>query len=158
MRSRSLFIGPGFHRYAFLLARLIVGGVLMYAGFSKAINPVAEFAAAIDVYRIIPTPWVTTVATIIPWIEFYTGVFILFGFFGRLGAAFSTMFFTVFLTVFVTSIFRGIHLESCGCFGSGLSLTLPQAISFDLLLFILSAYLVIKPLKFFSVDDWVSRE
>jgi len=50
-----------------LIARLAVGGVLIYSGFSKAIAPGAEFAAAIAAYKILPSDLIPTLAMVWPY-------------------------------------------------------------------------------------------
>src|SRR5690349_20923235 len=40
---------------AALLARLLVAGILIFAGFLKAVAPRAEFAAAIHAYQLFPS-------------------------------------------------------------------------------------------------------
>ena len=47
-----------------LFARLAIGGVLLFAGFMKAVGPSAEFAAILSTYKLFPrhfhscSPWV----------------------------------------------------------------------------------------------------
>ncbi len=102
---------------AFLL-RIFVGGILLYAGFSKAMGPSAEFAAAINAYRILPPALVTPLALGLPWMEMEIGIFLLAGFCTGWAALGSTALFLVFLGALGSSLFRGIDLVSCGCFGS----------------------------------------
>ena len=41
-----------------LLSRIVVGAVLLYSGFMKAVGPSAEFSAAISAYKILPPAFV----------------------------------------------------------------------------------------------------
>src|SRR5258708_930751 len=69
-----------------LLARVLVGGVLIYSGFSKAIAPSAEFAAALAAYRVLPTGVIPMMAQIWPWLELLVGTYVFFGYMTRLFA------------------------------------------------------------------------
>src|SRR5262245_16214936 len=45
--------------YLFLIVRVLAGGALVYAGFLKAAAPAAEFAGAIEAYKVVPAAWAT---------------------------------------------------------------------------------------------------
>ena len=51
-----------------LMSRVFLGGVFIYAGVVKIIQP-AEFADAIDNYRIAPYVLVTIMAVVLPWVR-----------------------------------------------------------------------------------------
>lgn len=142
---------------ASVIARIIVGGVLIYAGFSKLVAPVGEFAAAIDAYKILPTSSAIEFAGILPWVELYAGVFVLFGYFLKTGVRVAAVLFAMFLIVLVLSFLRGINPATCGCFGAGVKLTPAQGIAFDAVLFSLAYYLWAKPSMFLSAEAWISK-
>ena len=104
--------------FGLLLARLIVGGVLVYAGFSKALAPTAEFAAALSNYQIFPTAWLTPMAFAIPWVEIWTGLFLIAGLYTFWAALVASLLFASFLTVLNVAKMHHIDLASCGCFGA----------------------------------------
>ena len=142
-----------------LFARLIVGGVVIYAGFSKAVTPGAEFAAALAAYKFLPSAFLSPVAKIWPWAELFTGTYLVFGFYTPLFARVAAGMFGVFLTVLVSALARGIDPGSCGCFGLGLSLSLGGSIALDSALLVMSfllIYLAKKPLPF-STDAWIAK-
>jgi uncharacterized membrane protein YphA (DoxX/SURF4 family) len=117
--------------------RLAVGGVLVYAGFLKAVAPSAEFAAAIDAYHLIPYHAASFLAVALPWIELLTGTYLIFGFMLRASAIVSSALFGVFLIALGSTLARGMDLASCGCFGAE-TLRPKQTIGVDIVLFILS--------------------
>jgi putative oxidoreductase len=100
-----------------LLARLIVGGILLYAGFLKAIGPTAEFAAAIEAYRLVPSAWLNPLSMGLPYLEIWTGLFLILGFYTRWGAWAASLLFVSFIGALGSALLRGIDLASCGCFG-----------------------------------------
>ncbi len=104
------------------VARALIGGILIYAGFMKAVGPSAEFAAVIAAYKIIPAALVTPLSIAIPYAEMWVGLFVLFGLYTRQAALTATLLFSVFLMALLSVLLRGIDLASCGCFG-------PEAIS-----------------------------
>jgi uncharacterized membrane protein YphA (DoxX/SURF4 family) len=97
--------------------RLVVGGVLVYAGFMKAIGPSAEFAAIISAYKLLPAALVTPFSIALPYIEMWVGLFVLTGFWTRQAAVAATVLFSVFFMALASTLIRGIDLASCGCFG-----------------------------------------
>jgi len=101
-----------------LLGRLAVGGVLLYAGFSKALAPAAEFAAALDTYHLFPAAALTPIALVVPWFEIWTGLFLIAGLYTCWAAGCAAGLFTTFLAVLASAKMRHIDLASCGCFGA----------------------------------------
>ena len=140
-----------------ILSRIVVGMVLIYSGFSKAIGPAGEFAASIDAYRILPTSLVISTARFLPWIELYAGLFLICGYFQKTVAKFTTFLFGAFIFVLLLSLLRGIDPASCGCFGEGIALSLPQAIVLDGVLLALSYFLVKKASHRLTVDAWIRQ-
>jgi len=130
-----------------LAARLIVGGVLCYAGFLKAVAPSAEFAAAIEAYHLFPTYMLDPIAFALPWIEMWIGIFLVAGFLVRPAAAAASALFVLFLGVVGSALARGIDLSSCGCFGTDLFSPRHTLIMDAGLLLISLALVVLKPRK-----------
>jgi uncharacterized membrane protein YphA (DoxX/SURF4 family) len=100
-----------------LCVRLLIGGVLLYAGFLKAMAPSAEFAAVIATYKLLPSSLVTPLSLILPYVEMWVGIFFVAGLYTRQAALAAMLMFCVFLIALGTALARGIDLSSCGCFG-----------------------------------------
>jgi uncharacterized membrane protein YphA (DoxX/SURF4 family) len=133
--------------------RFVIGGVLLYAGFSKAIGPQAEFAAAIEAYKLVPNTLLNPLAMIVPWIELAIGTYLVAGFAVRASAAAAAGLFSVFLFALISTLVRGIDLGSCGCFGAVL-LSPKQTIGIDIILLLSSITVVrLKPQRsILSID------
>jgi len=101
-----------------LAPRLVVGLVLLYAGFLKAAGPAAEFAAALAAYHLFPSVLLSTLALAIPYVEMWVGLFVLAGLYTRYAASAAAALFCAFLLVLLSALLRGIDLASCGCFGA----------------------------------------
>jgi uncharacterized membrane protein YphA (DoxX/SURF4 family) len=137
--------GGGGRPLVHLLLRLIVGGVLCYAGFLKATAPTAEFAAAIEAYHLFPSFLLTPTAYALPWIEMWVGLFLITGFLMRYAAWSASLLFVLFLAVVASALLRGIDLASCGCFG-GEAFSPHYTILIDCVLLVFSILLVrLKP-------------
>src|SRR5207237_10867151 len=57
---------------------LIIGGIFIYAGVIKAMDPVG-FANDIDNYKILPCPLTVRLAFYLPWLEILCGLVVIVG-------------------------------------------------------------------------------
>jgi putative oxidoreductase len=98
-------------------ARSLLAAVFVYAGVSKALDP-AQFAEAIDRYRILPWPLAAGLGLYLPWLEIVAGVAVFskrlrpgaLGILAGLG--------WVFVVAIASALVRGLDI-TCGCFGTG---------------------------------------
>jgi len=100
-----------------LLARLVLGGVLLLAGYLKAFSP-DKSQMAVRAYEILPIPVANFLGIILPWLEIGAGLLLIVG----LGIRFASIFGTVLMLIFVLAISQawahGLSID-CGCFGGG---------------------------------------
>src|SRR3989339_2042083 len=68
----------GIVRWLYLLCRLTLGGVFVYASLDKIANP-AAFAELTWNYKILPTELVNLAALILPWVELTAGLLLISG-------------------------------------------------------------------------------
>ena len=94
---------------------LIIGGIFIYAGVIKAMDPVA-FANDIDNYKILPWPLAVRLAFYLPWLEMLCGLALLLRSFYRGGLFILTGLVSVFIIASVVARARGLDI-TCGCFG-----------------------------------------
>ncbi len=99
-------------------ARVIVGSVLLYAGFMKAAGPSAEFAGIIAAYKILPPLMVAPFSIGLPYVEMWIGLFLLTGLYTRHAAVAAMTLCSFFFLALLSTRLRGIDLASCGCFGA----------------------------------------
>jgi len=97
------------------IVALIIGGIFIYAGVVKAMDPVA-FANDIDNYKILPWPLVVRLAFYLPWLELLCGLALILRFFYRGGLFILTGLTFVFIAASVIAKVRGLDI-TCGCFG-----------------------------------------
>lgn len=143
---------------AAIAARLLVGAVLVFSGFSKLLVPAEEFAMALETYRLFPLPTIMALARIIPWVELFMGVCLLLGYaVGYAGTAAAALF-LAFITALGSTLMRGIPIEDCGCFGWGIPHLPPsQTILLDSILLVLCLMIVIDKERRFSLERWFKR-
>ena len=97
------------------IVALIIGGIFIYAGVIKAMDPVA-FANDIDNYKILPWPLAVRLAFYLPWLEMLCGLAVILGLLYRGGLLILTMLTSIFIIASVIAKTRGLDI-TCGCFG-----------------------------------------
>ena len=102
--------------YAVIAARLLLGGLLVYAGYNKLLD-VPKFAEDIAHFRLLPAPLNRALAVVLPWNEFVAGSLLILGIWSRAAALASLLFFTVFAIAVTSAIARNLNIE-CGCLGN----------------------------------------
>ena len=121
--------------------RLILGGVFLYAGVPKIMDPVG-FAANVATYRVLPYFAVYAVAAVLPWLETVCGALLIAGIRVRAAATLVILLDIVFMVLLVSAIARGLDID-CGCFLRSERTTSPWlALARDLLIFGLATFVV----------------
>ena len=99
-----------------LLFRVVVGGVLIWAGALKAADPL-EFAQTIQNYQVFPHGLILVIAVVLPWVEVLSGAGLIAGVLKRSSAALAAALLAGFILLVGSAVLRGID-TACGCFGS----------------------------------------
>jgi putative oxidoreductase len=94
---------------------IIVGGIFIYAGAIKALDPIG-FANDIDNYKILPWAIGVRLAFYLPWLEILCGVALILRFLYRGGLSILTLLTLIFIGATVIAKVRGLDI-TCGCFG-----------------------------------------
>ncbi len=105
-------------RRAMLVLRLLLGGIFIYAAWTKLRQPWLLFAMSIDSYHLLPEWGVLAVGRTLPWLELLLGLLLMTGIQLRYVATASTLLLAVFFAAMVRSYFKGQGID-CGCFGVG---------------------------------------
>jgi uncharacterized membrane protein YphA (DoxX/SURF4 family) len=126
------------------IGRLLVGGIFVYAGYSKIFLPnqhfwpyfmlkfsvsanLSTFAFQVDSYQVLPPAGVSFVAHTLPFAEIILGVLLLVGWRFRVWATVATGILAGFLCL-VTRAYL-LHMDiNCGCFGTPEPLTIKTVI------------------------------
>ena len=94
---------------------LIIGGVFIYAGVIKALDPIG-FANDIDNYKILPWAIGVRLAFYLPWLEILCGLALIARRLYLGGLSILTALISIFIVTTVAAKVRGLDI-TCGCFG-----------------------------------------
>lgn len=102
---------------SFLLARIILAGVFVYASIHKIAYP-DEFYGAIMNYQILPQYGAYALAYLLPMLEMFAGLALLSGKFLPTSLLMIYGMLLIFIAAIISAWLRGLDI-SCGCFGEG---------------------------------------
>jgi len=100
-----------------LIARLVLGGVLIAAGALKAGNP-AHAAMAVRAYQVLPVTLANILGYALPWVEMGAGLALVIGVAVKAAAIIGGGLMVVFIVAIAQAWARGLSID-CGCFGGG---------------------------------------
>ena len=101
-----------------LLGRIALGGVFVYAAYTKLRHPWMLFAMSVNSYQLLPEWTVTLLARTLPWLELTLGLLLLVGVGLRYVAAAASLLLLGFFGIMLSSYVKGLGID-CGCFGFG---------------------------------------
>jgi uncharacterized membrane protein YphA (DoxX/SURF4 family) len=100
-----------------LLARLILGAVLLVAGALKVPN-LPKSAMAVRAYEMLPIPIGNFLGYTLPWIEIGLGLLLIVGVTVKISGALGALTMLAFIIAIAQAWARGLSID-CGCFGGG---------------------------------------
>ena len=140
-----------------VLLRVVLGGVFVFAGFSKLLLPHAEVVAHIQQYQVLPGWLASVTATFLPWVEVGSGTALLVGFCTTPAALLVAVQLLIFSALMGIVLAAGIPIEDCGCFGNlGLPETPLQVLMRDLLMLVLLLPILYRQRDALGLDAWGS--
>lgn len=146
---------PGAMSWLVVVARLLVGGVFVFAGMSKLALPHAEVVAQIEQYTVIPRLLTPLLATVLPWVEVLSGAALLIGFLTTPAAWLVAAQLASFCLLMLVVLVSGIEIDDCGCFGElGWKETPLQVLLRDLVMLGLMWPVVTRHREMWAVDGW----
>ena len=138
-----------------LVARLILGVVLIVAGAEKVTHP-AVSAQAVRAYQIFSYDLAGYVGYALPVLEILIGLLLVAGLFTRVSAVVGALLMLAFIIGISSAWARGLALD-CGCFGGGGTIAASQTqypweILRDTGLAACAVWLVVRPHTLYSLD------
>ena len=138
-----------------LLARLVLGAVLVVAGGLKVTTP-AVSAMAVRAYQLLPYDVAGVVGVALPVFEIAVGLLLVLGLLTRPAAVVGGLLMLAFLVGIISAWARGLTID-CGCFGGGGPIAAAQTHYLsetlrDIALALCAAWLVVRPRTAFSLD------
>jgi uncharacterized membrane protein YphA (DoxX/SURF4 family) len=143
--------------------RLVLAGVLLYAGGAKFFEGGYAAQMAINAYKIFPPAWAPFLGHFLPGLEILLGILLLAGMFVRLTSLLTAILMTGFILGIISVWVRGYSID-CGCFGGGGEVSAAgktwrysSEILRDLLFVGLAVRLVVWPSTPFAFDNLGTR-
>ena len=102
-------------RFVRRIAEFIVGGIFIYAGVIKALDPI-RFASDIDNYKVLPWTISVQLAFYLPWLEIFCGLALIARRLYLGGLSILTVLTFIFIIATMVAKIRGLDI-TCGCFG-----------------------------------------
>lgn len=100
-----------------LIVRISLGALFIYSSIHKIESP-SEFAKVIYGYGLFPQISINLLAIIVPSIELFSGLSLVFGVFPRSGALLINIMLILFIIAISINLIRG-HEFDCGCLAFG---------------------------------------
>jgi uncharacterized membrane protein YphA (DoxX/SURF4 family) len=138
-----------------LLARLVLGAVMLLAGVLKVAQPEVS-ARAVRAYQLLPYDVAGAVGYALPIVEFAIGLLLVLGLFTRVAALVSGLLLVAFIMGIASAWARGLSID-CGCFGEGGTVDpsetayLPEILR-DVGLLLCAAWLVLRDHTAYSLE------
>jgi uncharacterized membrane protein YphA (DoxX/SURF4 family) len=138
-----------------LLARLVLGVVLVVAGALKVTTP-AVSAMAVRAYQLLPYDVAGVVGVALPVVEIAAGLLLVLGLLTRPAAVVGGLLMLAFLVGIISAWARGLTID-CGCFGGGGTIAAAQTHYLsetlrDVGLALCATWLVVRPRTALSLD------
>ena len=138
-----------------MIARLILGGTLIAAGYLK-FDELDKSKMAVRAYELLPVSLANFLGTTLPFFELGIGLLLVLGAATRITAGLSAMLMIAFMIGISQAWARGLSID-CGCFGGGGQVAPGEAdyltpLLRDTGLALLAVYLVKFPRSRFSLD------
>ena len=138
-----------------LIARLVLGGVLLVAGWLK-VPALDKSQMAVRAYEILPVSIANIIGQVLPFFEVAVGLLLILGAATRINALLGGGLMVIFIIGISQAWARGLSID-CGCFGGGGQVEpgtasyLPEILR-DLGLAALGIYLYLFPQSKFALD------
>ncbi len=150
----------GTREFFSLFFRILIGLIFIYASFSKILNPYAFYRATLE-YELIPIVVVPFFSIILPWIEMFAGLCLVFGALYRSSNLILFVMLVIFEIGIIINLLRGRAMD-CGC---GLPLDLIgisekltwMTVWRDSIFIFMSAYLMFFSKPRFTLDGLLLR-
>lgn len=138
-----------------LIARLVLGGTLIAAGYLK-FDELDKSQMAVRAYELLPIPVANFMGIFLPFFEMAVGILLVLGAAVRLSALASALLMFAFMIGISQAWARGLSID-CGCFGGGGQVAPGEAdyltpLLRDTGLTLLAVYLTLMPHTKFSLD------
>jgi len=99
-----------------LVSRILFALIFLFSAILKIHDP-ASFLKTMNNYNLLPLTYINLFVIIIPWIEFVSGLLLLFNLYPKENSLILLVLLFIFTVAVLTALSRGIDIN-CGCFGN----------------------------------------
>ena len=145
------------HPYFTLFSRVVLGGVLIFAGIVK-LPHTRTLIWEISQYHILPGSLATIYGRTLPVLEIILGIVLVLGIWLKISASVSGLLVLSFAIAKITAFTRGLDIDICPCFGPTVPLLAVHSLSIDIFLLALALQLLLHREEFLSVDALFSTK
>ncbi len=96
--------------------RIFLGIIFLYASWDKILNP-GPFAEVVYNYQVLPDALINLTAIVLPWLELFLGLCLIFGLWLPGAVFLSNALLIVFFSTLLFNLARGLNVQ-CGCFST----------------------------------------
>ena len=140
-----------------LLIRLFIGGLFIFTGISKIVDP-ALFAREISFYRMLPDFTINLLAIILPWIEVVVGMLFMLGVRIKSNILLLGGMLLTFNFAIAVAWARGLNIN-CGCFSNvAKEIVGLGKLSENFAMFAALVFMFFFPNNRFSLESFVRKE
>ncbi len=121
---------------------MILGLFFLVVSTEKLFEPYQNFLYVVQSYQLFPGFLEEAVARIVPWIQFFLGLFLVLGLWVKRMLQGLAVLMIGFLIVVGQALVRKLPLDECGCFGSLISIPPRNTFLFDCTLLVFTIMLL----------------
>ena len=143
----------------YVLIRAVLGCLFVVSGFEKIISPPQNFLYVVQAYGILNGVFDQGIVSVVPWVEFLTGVFLFLGLWLKRSLQVLFVLMSGFIIVVGQALARHLPIDECGCFGGLFSFPPPVVLAMDTTLLFLAGWVYHKIVKArcWSVDGYFQK-
>lgn len=112
---------------AVAIIRWCLGSVFFLSGLLK-LSDLHAFALLLEKFKIVPMGWGGVLSYLVPSFEMILGIFLILNLFSYISALVSFEVLILFFFILATEWLTGSQLETCGCLGPKIKLSLSQSL------------------------------
>jgi uncharacterized membrane protein YphA (DoxX/SURF4 family) len=141
-----------------VILRILLGLCFIFTGGSKLLAPYQNFLYVVQSYQVFSPPIEQLAARVVPWIEFFLGLFLVLGLWLKNVLIGFLILISGFVVMLSQAIIRGLPVDHCGCFGSWLSVPIRTMVMIDSTFWLITLLMLLrlKQTSAFSLDNNLS--
>ena len=138
--------------------RILLGIFFLAVGGAKLLAPYQNFLYVVQSYQTFSPPLEEIAARVVPWIEFFIGLFLALGLWLKKTLIAFLFLLSAFLVILGQAILRGMSID-CGCFGEWLKVPIQITFLMDSCQWLLAVFMLrqLQQTSRLSLDNYFSK-